>query len=272
MKPAMPRYRKPAPEPSFGSTENYFHVVYRRTNILADGLLHIMQMLLSWPCLIVEVFLRSHMGRRHFSMVSAILAFALLIVIPVVVARMGSMGYYGGGGFGYILGKNATWYAFALAFLGFSFYRRKEIGSKTSEYDYGHFSLSSGESLPLFDRLENYGLKVNPRRTAIFYEPAVFLIAGLLLAVMGQAVGLLLMFCGLCYSWNNVLAYRRGDDFILDKIDEAICKEELAANFLGEKKASQSRGFNFYGFRPGNPDLRRKIVDSFSDDDAVEAY
>ena len=59
----------------------------------------------------------------------------------------------------------------------------------------------------------------------------------------------------------------------MDKIDEIICNEELVASFVDDKDPGETRGFSAYGRKPVDPDLRRKVVDTFFEDDeeTVEA-
>jgi hypothetical protein len=50
-----------------------------------------------------------------------------------------------------------------------------------------------------------------------------------------------------------------------------ICNEEMVSSFVEGRDASQTRGVSFYGRRPADPDTRRKLVDSFMEEDVVEA-
>lgn len=40
-------------------------------------------------------------------------------------------------------------------------------------------------------------------------------------------------------------AYRQGDHFIMDKIDEMICNEEMVSSFVEDRDSSQTRGVHF---------------------------
>ncbi len=90
---------------------------------------------------------------------------------------------------------------------------------------------------------------------------------GLVLWFLDLDVGILLMVCAVLYSLSYMAAYHKGDQFIMDQIDEMICNEELVSSFVDELDSSQTRGVNFYGRRPADPNTRRRVADRFMDDD-----
>lgn len=62
-------------------------------------------------------------------------------------------------------------------------------------------------------------------------------------------------------------AYRKCDNYILDKIDEIICNEELANDFMSDEYKSNSRGFKFTGTKPDDVESRRKLLPLLLEED-----
>ena len=61
-------------------------------------------------------------------------------------------------------------------------------------------------------------------------------------------------------------AYTIGDHFIMDKIDEMICNEEMVNSFVEGRDSSETRGFSTYGRKPTDPETRRRLADAFMED------
>jgi hypothetical protein len=49
----------------------------------------------------------------------------------------------------------------------------------------------------------------------------------------------------------------------MDKIDEMICSEELVNSFVEGREPSQTRGFHASARKPADPEIRRKVAESF---------
>ena len=255
----------------------YYRTVFRRNNWFKDGILNLFLALSSWPRLMLEVFLCRNLGERYFS-------FSATLFITLVLALL-PLGYYEfSQRIGHLNGNPGlspnmidfvwlftTWYAYLVGFLYMSLQRREEIKHLPTVFDFGRFSLSSGYIHPFFLNLKIGGRPADIRTIETLLEPGCCAALGLLLVIMRQPIGSILLFCSLFYAMSYVAAYRQGDHFVMDKIDEMICNEEMVNAFVEGRDASQTRGVSFYGRRPADPDTRRKLVDTFIDDDTVEA-
>jgi hypothetical protein len=69
------------------------------------------------------------------------------------------------------------------------------------------------------------------------------------------------------YSIGYLAAYKNGDNFVMDKIDEMILNEELEDAFVNDKDASETRGVRFYARKPNGEDLRRRVADAFMEEE-----
>ena len=149
--------------------------------------------------------------------------------------------------------------------------RREEIKHLPSVYDFGRFSLSTGQIHPDLRQLFLIGKSVDLRTFETLIEPGLFAFIGFVLWGAAQPIGGIIFISSIFYSLSYMAAYRQGDHFIMDKIDEMICNEEMVHSFVEGRDASETRGVNFYGRRPADPDTRRKLVDNFMEEDVVEA-
>ncbi|MEA5260311.1 hypothetical protein VB264_21105 [Arcicella aquatica] len=137
-------------------------------------------------------------------------------------------------------------------------------------FDFARFSLSPGVINPAFYDFNINGETPTTRQVCTLLEPAFFLGVGIVLALLQQRVGYLLIFCSIVYSLSWMGAYYRGDQFVMDKIDELIVNEELVDSFVNGREPEETRGFGHYGKIPDNIDFRRKVVNSFFEDDGDE--
>ncbi len=247
----------------------YFRTVFKRENVFLKVLFNTFLSLCSWPRLLLEVFLRKNFGERYFTLVSAITVAVILIFIPLGADQLFSMfNPYGrhGGQESNFWTKYATWYVFLAAFLYFSFMRSEEIKRNPSVYDFGRFSLCAGDINPVFYKLNFWG-KATSRKIEIFYEPALFFIAGIILMFIGQKLGLLLIISSIFYSLSYAGAYKNGDNFVLDKIDEMIISEETEKAFVYDEEINNTRGVKFRIRKPNGEDLRRRVAETFIEED-----
>jgi hypothetical protein len=238
-------------------SNRYYAAVFQRRNFIRDYLYGIFLSLASWPRLVLEVFIRRNMGERYFSLFAAIVITLLLFAFPL---------YRSGGNYGFfeIIGDNFLWYLFTAAFAYASFMRMREVNSLPSVLDYARFSLSTGIPLPIV-----YKVTDNPRKIATIVEPLPIFILGGLLLWMKQEIGVVLMLCSFIYSMSYFAAYAQGDDFLMDFIDNEICAKDLRATFEEGKRKSETRGAEFFGSRPSDPEMRHRAAAAF-DNDEVE--
>jgi hypothetical protein len=248
----------------------YYRTVFKRKNIVKDFLLNLFLALSSWPRMLLEVFLRKNFGERYFSIATVITLFVALSIFPFLAfgpralfnSNMASWENWGE-----FLLHFSTWLAFAGAFLYFGLKRNEEVKRNPSVYDFKRFSLHTGTIDPIFFRLGFLGEKPSVRLVEIVYEPAVCLLPGIALVILGQWIGIVIILCSIFYCLGYAGAYYQGDHFVMDKIDEMICNEEMFDSFVEGKDASETRGFRFYGRRPAKEDIRRKVVETFIADD-----
>ena len=240
----------------------YYRTVFRRHNIIAEAFLGFFLAFCSWPRLVLEVFLRRNMGERYFSMASAISIAILLALFPLGLSALADRFHRPISQTSFLL-HYATWYGFTAAFLYRSYQRQEEIKHLPSVYDFKRFSLSTGLIHPWFWKLEFLGKQGDERQISTLLEPGFCFAVGLGLAILGQSIGSVLIWCSLFYALSYQAAYRNGDHFVMDKIDERIANEELVKSFVEGYSPDDTRGFSFLGRRPADPDMRRQLVDSF---------
>ncbi|MFN8343991.1 MAG: hypothetical protein U0X91_03250 [Spirosomataceae bacterium] len=248
----------------------YYRTVFKRTNGMKEAILAFFLAICSWPRLLLEVFLRKNLGERYFSLSTALVMTVLLALTPVVFQQI-THRLFGSFGWGPFIGFFGSWYLFLAAFLYMCLRRHEEIKRLPSVFDFGRFSLSTGQIDPSFLRMTFRGQPVDVRLIETVLEPGVFGILGWILFLAAQPIGIILMLSALCYSFSYVGAYHQGDHFVMDKIDEMICNEEMVSAFVEGRDASETRGVSFYGRRPADPETRRKLVDNFIEEDPVEA-
>lgn len=222
----------------------------------------------SYPRLLLEVFIRKNFGERYFSMSTAVTIFGILVLIPLA-ADWQEVFVYRHFPIGILWGKFTLWYAFAGAFLYFSILRNREIAVNPSVYDFAKFSLYEGDVNPIFSDFGKKDGKVDWRKVEILYEPAPFLAAGILLWLIGQPLGILLTISAIMYMGGYNLAYMEGDHFIMDKIDEIIMNEELEKVFVNDTDAKDARGVRFQGRKPVGSEMREKVAEMFIEEDVA---
>lgn len=255
----------------------YYRTVFKRTNWLKEGILNLFLGFSSWPRLMLEVFLRRNFGERYFSFSAALFITCLMAALPIAYQEflsrfrqfMGDPRF--GGDLMDFIWLFTTWYAYLAGFLYMSLQRREEIKHMPSVFDFGRFSLSTGHIHPFFLNLNIGGRPADVRTIETMLEPGLFAGAGVLLIIMRQPIGTVFLFCSLFYSMSYIAAYRRGDHFVMDKIDEMICNEELVNSFVEGRDTRETRGVNYYGRRPADPETRRRLAETFVDENVAEA-
>ena len=236
----------------------YFRNVFVRTNVVKQFFLGAMFQICSWPRLVLEVFIRRNMGERYYNIASASFVFVILFTIPFLSNSANGMSGF------QVVYYNPFWYIYLAAYLYCSIQRWKEIRRNPSVFDFGRFSLSSGDILPFFDKLKYKGKLIDPRTLETIVEPLPFFIAGFLLLVIGQYnIGLLLMGCAFIYGASYMGAYYLGDMQVMDTIDHLIVNEAAKKFYMD---GSSEKGVRFRNQRPADPDLGNKIIKNlFSD-------
>lgn len=245
----------------------YYRTVLRRRNPLMELLVTVFIGLASWPRLMLEVFIRRNFGERYFSFTLAMLIVLLLGAGPVVAA-LGVRALLGGSFFAEYLANNLSWFIYLILFVCVCYIRKEEIKREPSVFDFGRYSLSAGEFLPLFSQITYGGKNLSPRTIETIIEPGIFFILGCVLTYFNQYIlGPHLLGCSVIYSLSYVAAYYNGDNFVMDKIDEIITNEEMYNAFVEGVDPKNTRGVPFYGRRPADPDARRKAYESFFEEE-----
>ena len=239
----------------------YYRHVIRRQNLVRNAILDFFLLIASYPRMLLEVFIRKNFGERYFNIVSALTLAAILAYLPSLFDNIGSRRYSGDdSGSPYFL-----WYAYTIAFVLFSIYRAWENRRSPSVFDFGKQSWYSGEISPWLKKIKIFGQYPSVRDLEIFYEPGLFLIAGVIISLTGQALGLLLIFASICYSFSYISAYDSGDNFVMDKIDEMMHNMDLEDSFVSD--AESDHGVRYYARKPKDETLRRKLAESFIEEE-----
>lgn len=253
-------------------TNLYYRTVIQRRNVFKETLYSLFLAYSSWPRMLLEVFTRRNMGERYFSFSGAITLLIILAVLPVFTA-LGVRQLHGDFSLWLFIRVYLSWYLFLGGFLYMVIQRDNEIKRLPSVFDFKRYSKSAGYIEPRFLQFITRGRDVDIRLVETALEPRVFFFIGLGLAILGQPIGSLLVHCSIFYSLSYRAAYREGDHLVMDKIDEMICTEEFTKSMVEGRDASETRGFNFRGRRPADPDARRRVADMFiTDDETVEAF
>lgn len=265
----------------------YYRAVFGRKNLAEALFLHFFSFFSSYPRLLLEVFTRRDFGERYFRLSSVITVFIIAALVPVFAMRFAaqmaspqgeseaisgtfdadsidsmsaapalaeSVSHYSG------FPHYIAWYLFLFAFLAFAAKHYSDQRKNPGVLEFARFSLSSGVYQDYMYRLPFFKTSTNQRLNECFREPAIFFLAGCVFLLIDQYLGWLLIVCSIFYSMNYIAAYRVGDDFIMDKIDEIICNEELEDSFIFEAIAEDTRGFAHRGRRPTSHDFRQKIL------------
>ena len=243
----------------------YYATMVQRTNRIKRMILLFFLAIGSWPRLLLEVFIRKSFGERYFSFSTAVIITFFLCFVPYGYDF--SHGYYGRLGVFDVLTHHFLWYDYLVAFLYFSERRRREVSREPGVYDFAKYSLYNGTINDLFWEIELPKIQTTRRVISIFYEPAVFLFAGIFLLMFSPDLGVLLILSSICYSLSYAGAYYMGDQFIMDKIDEMICSEELANTFISGKQPEDARGFEFIPKMPKDINFRKQFIKHFFEED-----
>jgi len=241
--------------------------MYRRDNPIQEFVKSVLYGFCSMPRMILEVMIRTSLGRRYFSFTLAMMAMLVMMAFPAFI-NYAPWNYYTPD-FGDFLLKNLTWYCFiAIYFVYCLKHRSAQKARAASEFDLQHFTRSSGDILSVFTKLRLFGKPVTTREIETIVEPAFFTMISIVLLILGQAVGWLILFCAICYSISYYGAYWQGDEIILDVIDERIVNEGFFNVFVDGEDDTTHKGFRHRGARPSNREFRKNIADDmFGDDD-----
>ncbi len=233
----------------------YYRTNIRRYSYVRELFLAILTVFSGYACLIIEVFIRKNFGRRYFVLSATIPVIAFMWFFPKMRTDPFTIIRFDAPvrGTGYFL-----WYVFVFIFLMISVFHHFDQ-RKGERFDYKKYSLSRGEYSKLLAGWATRNGKFNARYLETFVEPAFFFVMGFVLWLIGQKLGNLFMVCSVMYSAHYTLCYTGGDEFLHDKIDEAISNSEMEKIFSDIPNPEILSGFRFYGRRPADPELREKL-------------
>ncbi len=251
----------------------YFRTVEHRRNVLSTAILDLAYKLSSYPKLILECILRSNMGERYYNAASAITLSVVLAIYPIVFRDGFFATLFGGRSMFFreqspsFLSQYGTWYLFLACFAYCAFRRWQEVKRNPSVFDFHRYSLYTGDiQLRALWSILPFRFP-SIRIIEIYIEPAIFFVIGYILSKLGQPIGTLLVTCSIMYALSYAYAYKRGSDFVLDRIDEKIMNEEMENAFVNDEHGDNYRGVRFYTRKPSERLLRKKLAETFIEDD-----
>jgi len=239
----------------------YFRNVLRRRNILGDALLGFFLAFASYPRLLLEVFIRRNFGDRYFSLASVIGIVAFFLFFPLLLWKIYASAF-----------KHVSiWemfkqapgiYIFLCIFLAVGIWHHLQIRQGPSVFNFEKFSLSAGDIHPLFFKIQPFGKKPSVRLIETVYEPLFFLIIGWIISKLDTIVGYLIITASIFYALGYLGAYKRGDDFVKDKIDEMIMNGEMENAFVNDED-NNKKGVRFRAEKPSSRDMRSDLAKEF---------
>lgn len=236
----------------------YYQIMFQRTNMIKMLILSFFLAIASWPRMVLEVFIRKSFGERYFSFSTAITIAIVLCISPFGYDSFHN--FFNRPSVLDTIGNHPSWYLFIVVFLYFAWRRKKEVRREPGVFDFAKFSLYNGDINPAFRDLEIPGIPTTRRIISTWYEPAFFLIIGLILRILDQGIGVLLFWCSICYSLSYAGAYYMGDQFIMDKIDEMIFGEEMVDAFVNDLEPENTKGVEWMGDKPKSHKLKKEVV------------
>ncbi|OKS88184.1 hypothetical protein [Mucilaginibacter polytrichastri] len=240
---------------------------FGRDNVIKRFLLKIFLGLSSLPRLLLEVFIRRSFGERYFSFSTSVILAILVGGVPYMYATVNP--FYEHPSFLSYVWHHLSWYAFVLLFLYFAWRRWQEVKREPGIFDCAKYTLYTGNINRRFWELELFDVETTSRIISIYYEPAFFLIIGLVLALLGQNIGFLIIICSIIYSLGYAGAYYLGDQYIMDMLDQLIANEEMADSFIDDRGPENSRGYEQFFHKPANKEFRRRVAHMFYDDEHI---
>jgi len=273
----------------------YYRDTFARHNAIKLLFLSFCSLFMSYPRMLIEVFTRKNFGERYFSLSSAVILTVILAVLPMGISQISAS--WGGSEVatesysyddsfsdvtqqaqnieaatqGGLFPDFIAWYLYLAVFLGFCIKHYLDNRRSPSAFNFQRFTLSSGVIHPIIRNIKIGGFSPDIRFFECYLEPVLFLVAGILLALIGQTLGWLLIVCSFFYSMSYISAYIGGDNFVMDKIDEIICNQTLEKAFVDDGNLDETKGFQFRGSKPNSAELRRQIMPLMTEEDALEA-
>lgn len=228
----------------------------------------------SFPRLFLEVHLRGQFGKQYFNLGSVFAVIVIMFPLPFLIKAAGmTYSYFTTRTYGFDLGEfllhYLSWYAILTAFVVRSIQHRLEMRTVAGEFIFTRYSKSSGITHPWIYDLEINGWKPSERQMEILVEPALPFIAGMMLWILSQPIGLIIMCCAIIYSCSYAADYYLGDVYIMNTIDIIIVNREKEAIFVFDKKPEDTAGVRFRGERPSSQEMRTGLYENAIKEDDI---
>lgn len=212
----------------------------------------------------IENITRSDLGERYYNTLLSVTIAIALVIIPIPLCKI-NVGYFDWERLFLFYG---TWYLYSALYIWSSFKRWQEVNNNPSVWDFKRFSLSTGKPHRILLMTKIKGEYVTAKFLSTVLEPGIFLVSGILLTLLLQPIGVIFIVCAVIYSLGYVATYHYADMFMMDKIDQIICNEDLHEIFVDDK--ASERGFEFYGKRPTDKEAREKLYDNIVDAEIID--
>lgn len=245
----------------------YFRNTVQRKNVLREFFLSIFSMFSGYPRLMIEVFIRKDFGERYFKISSAITAFVIFAAAPFLLQWFEDAGEEETRR-SHVAG-NQMLYIYLGLFILFSIKRYLETRHNPSVFDTEKYSLYGGTIHPGFKRIKIFGTKPSIRLIETVLEPLPFFVAGVILWMLNQSLGILLVASSIFYSLSYVALYDQGDNYVMDMLDQMIMNEMLEDAFVNDQDPSKTKGVRTMGRKPADEDIRREVLKGMLDEEEV---
>jgi len=244
--------------------EAHFRDLYKRQSFVMTEIKKLIYSLTCNVRFILDVLIRTNIGERHFSTLYAVWVGLILCFIPFAYGFSNRYQYSSSLS---VVWDNLTWYMFVVFYAYSCIKRRREIATKPGVFEFARMTYSTGEINKRFFGLKIFGAKADGRFIETFLEPLFFLVIGSVLLIFGQKVGLLILVASSCYSISYHLAYRIGDNIIMDNIDIQIISKGMANLMSGNDAETSPLGNNFRAEIPKDKANRKSVFNDLGIDD-----
>lgn len=223
----------------------YFKTFHGYKNFVREFVFMLILALAHYPALMVDVFFRSKMGERYYTLAAALTWFIILL-IPFYL-RDEVFQYVD-----FLDGFNWFWLIFVLAFFAFAVIRRLEIKRTGGTFDTEKFSYTKGLR-PVYQMLvakllDNHIFKsiLFSRYVEKYFEALATMLVGLFFLIFpfSRTTGIVIAASGLLHMLKTHVQYAKGRHFVLDQLDRVILNEEFAESFVEKKKPEDTRFFD----------------------------
>ena len=258
---------------------SYYRDVYSRDNFIYKRFRNFIVAFGGLMQIVPAVFLRKNMGERYYSKTWVRFWMFLLMILPVPYMHLEHLLLHFGNHM-YFSPKQeitwvrfGTWYLFIFIFGYFGRLRRKEIKFSRSSFDPTKFSWYTGDFWPNIEKLgfqysilqklmtNNPNKEWTLRQIPTLVEPIIICSIGFALWMLEQKIGGVLFIIGLFYGWSYHMAFRNGDDAMLDILDEIKIARALS-NSIDNPHQKLDSDDQIIGRFPASPEDRKGVINA----------